>query len=139
MKSSFIKNKPRKECAQFSVHTGPSQQGSRQEGQVWLGGGSQQRTNQHGQGVSKKAKKIKTFSVQLCWLSAINCISACFHKATGKDFVSALPYNTFKRWQRTVHTDQCKVIIHVRRCLLVIMQILPELRSEGEGIEKQEI
>lgn len=45
---------------------------------------------------AKKTKKIKTFSVQLCWLSAINCTSACFHKATGKDFVSPLPYNTFK-------------------------------------------
>lgn len=111
MKSSFIKNKPRKEFAHFSVHTGPSKQKlrtnwSRQEGQVGLGGESQQVKKQRGQGVSKETKKIKTFSAQLFWLSAINCISACFHKATGKDSVSPLPYSPFRHGRGMLYRSE---------------------------------
>lgn len=111
MKSSFIKNKPRKEFAHFSVHTGPSKERnirtnwSTQEGQVWLEGESQQakKPTNMDRVSAKKAKKIKTFPAQLCWLSARNCISAGFHKATGKDFVSPPPCSPFRDGRGMLH------------------------------------
>lgn len=84
--------------------------------------------------VSEKETKKMTSKAELRrFLSARNCISASTKpqaRILSHHFLRAL-----LGMAEECHTEQCKVIIiHVRRCLLVIMQILPVLRSESAGI-----